>query len=215
MVEGSSKFPLVTGIYQLPELKYDVRSGNPRNWCAQYSHLLICSQSDLVYCRPFDNWIQRSPTPFVAVSIYYRLTTLGFLAAPDAPDKGVHAGEGMVYSFTYTNFPSPATQSLPADPELLINAGFHDQRLALRFVQRHISSFGGDPNRVTIMGQSAGAGSVGLHLISELSRISLRMTSETWTFLQLRVKFLGRNCSTVQFYRAGTARRFCTQSIVR
>jgi carboxylesterase type B len=54
------------------------------------------------------------------------------------------------------------------DPELLLNAGFHDQRLALRFIQRHIQSFGGDPNRVTIMGQSAGAGSVGLHLVGSL-----------------------------------------------
>ncbi|KAH7337706.1 Alpha/Beta hydrolase protein [Rhizoctonia solani] len=100
--------------------------GNPRNW-------------------PFDNWVQRSPTPFVAVSIYYRLSVLGFLAAPESPDKGVHSGE---------------------DPELLLNAGIHDQRLALRFIQRHIRSFGGDPERVTIMGQSAGAGSVGLHIVA-------------------------------------------------
>ncbi|KAF8688594.1 type-B carboxylesterase lipase family, partial [Rhizoctonia solani] len=100
--------------------------GNPRNW-------------------PFDNWVQRSSTPFVAVSIYYRLSVLGFLAAPESPDKGVHAGD---------------------DPELLLNAGIHDQRLALRFIQRHIRSFGGDPERVTIMGQSAGAGSVGLHLVA-------------------------------------------------
>ncbi|KAF8752008.1 type-B carboxylesterase lipase family [Rhizoctonia solani] len=104
-----------------------VSNGNPRAW-------------------PFDNWVERSSTPFVAVSIYYRLSSLGFLAAPEGPDKGVHAGE---------------------DPELLLNAGLHDQRMALRFIQRHIHSFGGDPKRVTIMGQSAGAGSVGSHIVAQ------------------------------------------------
>ncbi|KAG9128047.1 hypothetical protein FRC07_005914 [Ceratobasidium sp. 392] len=99
--------------------------GNPRTW-------------------PFDNWVQRSSTPFVAVSIYYRLSALGFLAAPDQPRKSVHAG---------------------SDPELLLNAGIHDQRLALKWIQKHIYAFGGDPGRVTIMGQSAGGGSVSHHLV--------------------------------------------------
>jgi carboxylesterase type B len=54
------------------------------------------------------------------------------------------------------------------DPELLLNVGLHDQRLALRFIQRHIVSFGGDPTKVTIMGQSAGAGSIGSHIVGPL-----------------------------------------------
>ncbi|KAF6751080.1 cholinesterase [Ephemerocybe angulata] len=40
------------------------------------------------------------------------------------------------------------------------NFGLADQITALHWVQKHISSFGGDPARVTIFGQSAGAGSV-------------------------------------------------------
>ncbi|KAM0253112.1 hypothetical protein ACHAQJ_007388 [Trichoderma viride] len=70
------------------------------------------------------------------VAMNYRLGVFGFLAGP----------------------------SLQADGTA--NAGLHDQRLALQWVQENIAKFGGDPENVTVMGESAGAGSIMYHLIS-------------------------------------------------
>ena len=50
------------------------------------------------------------------------------------------------------------------------NAGMFDQLMGLEWVQQNIKAFGGDPNNVTIVGESAGSVSVSLHLLSPLSR---------------------------------------------
>ncbi|XP_013413119.1 cAMP-regulated D2 protein [Lingula anatina] len=75
----------------------------------------------------------------VVVTINYRLGALGFLFADEGPD----APQG--------------------------NYGVMDQRFALAWVQRNIRNFGGNPDEVTIFGQSAGAQSVALHMTSAKS----------------------------------------------
>jgi len=50
------------------------------------------------------------------------------------------------------------------------NMGLYDQRMAMEWVKNNIEAFGGNPNRVTISGQSAGASSAALHIVSPKSR---------------------------------------------
>lgn len=79
----------------------------------------------------------------VFVNFNYRVGILGFMAHPELTRKqGGHSG----------------------------NYGFLDQNAALKWIQRNIARFGGDPSKVIISGQSAGAGSVVQHIFSPLSK---------------------------------------------
>jgi para-nitrobenzyl esterase len=56
-------------------------------------------------------------------------------------------------------------RSLPGGDTADTNCGLRDQLLALQWVQGHIGQLGGDPSRVTLFGESAGAGSI-MHLLT-------------------------------------------------
>ena len=67
----------------------------------------------------------------VALTVNYRLGAFGFMAHPDLTKESPHHGSG--------------------------NYALLDQNAALQWVQKNIAAFGGDPRKVTIAGESAGA----------------------------------------------------------
>ncbi|KAH6977488.1 Alpha/Beta hydrolase protein [Ilyonectria sp. MPI-CAGE-AT-0026] len=73
--------------------------------------------------------------PFIAVSFNYRIGALGFLPSSASAKEGI------------------------------LNLGLRDQIVLFEWVQENIHLFGGDPNNVTLIGLSAGAHSIGHHLM--------------------------------------------------
>ncbi|WP_128548496.1 carboxylesterase/lipase family protein [Larkinella soli] len=80
----------------------------------------------------------------VAVTVNYRLTVFGFMAHPELTKESPNKASG--------------------------NYGLMDQSEALRWVQKNITAFGGDPKKVTIAGESAGSMAVSAQMASPLAR---------------------------------------------
>jgi len=80
----------------------------------------------------------------VLVTFNYRLGILGFFAHPELTSESPHYASG--------------------------NYGLMDQILALRWVHENIARFGGDPNNITVFGQSAGSIDTGILMTSPLGR---------------------------------------------
>ncbi len=79
----------------------------------------------------------------IYVNFNYRVGILGFMAHPELTrEQGGHSG----------------------------NYGYLDQTAALKWIQRNIAAFGGDPGKVIVVGQSAGAGSVVQQIFSPLAQ---------------------------------------------
>lgn len=97
-------------------------------------------------------------------------------SSPDVYDGSELARQGVVVvSFNYRLgrfgfFAHPALTAANEDNGLLGNYGYMDQIEALRWTQRNIAAFGGDPANVTIFGESAGGASVSMMMTSPMAR---------------------------------------------
>ncbi len=80
----------------------------------------------------------------IVVTVAYRVGAFGWLAHPELTAESAHHSSG--------------------------NYGLEDQIAALRWVQTNIAAFGGDPSKVTIAGQSAGAASMSMLMTSPLAK---------------------------------------------
>ena len=80
----------------------------------------------------------------VALTVNYRLNVFGFLAHPELTAEAEYNASS--------------------------NYGFLDQAMALQWIHDNIAAFGGDPDRITIAGESAGSASVSGQMVSPLSR---------------------------------------------
>ena len=93
---------------------------------------------------PFYDGTELAKKGVVLVSIQYRLGIFGYFSHPELTEESPHNASG--------------------------NYGTTDQIQALKWVQENIAAFGGDPNNVTIFGESAGGLSVSHLLASPLSK---------------------------------------------
>ena len=80
----------------------------------------------------------------VVLTVNYRLNVFGFFAHPELTQEAPYHASG--------------------------NYGLLDQTAALRWIRDNIQAFGGDPDRVTIAGESAGSGSVCAQMVSPLAK---------------------------------------------
>ncbi len=129
----------------------------------------------------------------VFVSINYRVGVMGFMAHPELSKESGYNSSG--------------------------NYGFLDQIAALKWVQKNIAAFGGDPNNVTIAGQSAGAFSVNAMIASTLSKglfhkaipqsgglLSNRFSQNLAASEQQGLKFMEKvNCTSIAELRKKSA----------
>lgn len=74
--------------------------------------------------------------PFIGVTINYRLSVWGWLMGKEAMEAGA------------------------------VNLGYHDMRQSLRWINENIAAFGGDPVKVTIVGESCGAEALAAQILA-------------------------------------------------
>ncbi|XP_066594687.1 carboxylic ester hydrolase-like [Prorops nasuta] len=159
------KNPVEKGPWQ-GSLKVD----QPVEWCMQYDlDNNISGSEDCLYMYVYTPWLPEENNETLPVMVWIH-------------GGGFKSGDGyhkyypyflldkdivlvtMNYRLGIFGYLSTGDEAAPG------NFGLKDQLMVLKWVQKNIYAFGGDPSKVTLAGQSAGGVSVNLHALSEKSR---------------------------------------------
>ncbi|CAF3726313.1 unnamed protein product [Rotaria socialis] len=152
--------------------------GFPLFTCMQISFTnssVIYGQEDCLYLDIFlPLTISNGSLLPVAIYIYGG----GFQTSdPHDPSQIISLYQNIIYveiRYRINIFGSMASTALSASRSGPIQSsglqGFEDQQMALQWVQANIQFFGGNPNRITLQGHSAGVDSICLHLVAPASQ---------------------------------------------
>lgn len=119
-------------------------------------------------CLFLNIWVPH-PRPSAPASVLVWIHGGGFLSGSGSLDRSfLAAAENIIVASMNYRLSALGFLSLP--PEAPGNIGLWDQHLALSWLKENMAAFGGDPTQITLGGQSAGAASVGFHLLSPVSQ---------------------------------------------
>ncbi|XP_054833018.1 acetylcholinesterase-like [Eublepharis macularius] len=119
-------------------------------------------------CLFLNIWVPH-PRPSSPASVLVWVHGGGFFSGSGSLDRSfLAATENIIVASMNYRLGALGFLSLP--PDAPGNIGLWDQHLALSWLKANMAAFGGDPTRLTLGGQSAGAASVGFHLLSPVSQ---------------------------------------------
>jgi carboxylesterase type B len=138
-----------------------------------------------LYSRPWTNFgVKRPVVVFFYGGAFVQGSASFSIPPPGYPTLNVSDENDFV--MVYPNYRVNALGFLPGkrikeSEQANLNAGLLDQQFALKWVQKHIHKFGGDPEQVSIWGQSAGGGSVVAQLIANGGETSPKLFQRALT----------------------------------
>lgn len=124
------------------------------------SDLLVGQNEDCLYLNVFTPSVEEDAGRAVMVYIHGGALRTGTAADSTLDGSSFAANQGVVVVTINYRLNTFGFVNAPALPVTERNLGFYDQRMALAWVRDNIAAFGGDPDKVTVFGESSGSTSV-------------------------------------------------------
>ncbi|KAL2357403.1 triacylglycerol lipase-like protein [Cryomyces antarcticus] len=170
---------LAAGVNQYLGLRYaapplgDLRFRAPAETVKNGTIQAASQHGPLCYsdCLFIDVYAPSNATQKSKLPVFFWIQGGGYTSNANANYNGTDlvnssGGNMVVVNFNYRVGPFGFLASEKVRKNGDLNVGLLDQRKALQWVKQYISKFGGDPDRVVVVGASAGAGSIAMHLLA-------------------------------------------------